>query len=965
MIEFRTLGGTSLLDADGAEIQSVLAQPKRLALLAYLALAIPRGFHRRTTLLALFWPDQDEKHARWSLNQALRHLRRGVGKEVLVSRGTDEVGLDFESISLDAAAFEEACEESRLEAALELYRGHLLEGFYIPGCPDLERWLEGERARLRRLAVSVAWALTDRLQESGEIAAAATEARKALCLSDHDGAGIRRLIELLDRAGDRGGAVQAYEDYAARLLDTLEVEPAPETQALIEAIRSRQPTQDGSSTLVPAEDGASDSDFEQAEPPDSEQVPTRTHGPTRWPRNRTAFMVLAVAASVIVLFLAQRSLAPDAGENDPWSADAAPGVAVLPFHVQGTGEAYLSEGMVDLLFGSLDGLAGIRPINSFTVLARWNEQVEGDSWPDLASALAVAEAAGARYAILGNAVAIGTEVRFAASLYETSGPGTVLGQANETAPRDSIWGAVDRLSIRLLRTLSEISQGELARLDSREVTTGSPEALKAYLRAQASYRRAGFEAAATDYELAIEKDPTFALAHLGLGWSLAWEPLSRTERAVERPSHWQTALEHSLTERQRLIARASLTYDGEFMSPDMAGELRQAVDRYPDDAQLWYLLGEHYLHVGTATGAFDDHGRKAEVAFERAVELVPDFVPYWAHLLDLAFIHADREKAGKLVSRIERLVPPGSRVSAQCRAQYRIFFQVYPETVEFQASLDTLEMLEALPRVDLELLGLPSLWPTAKAVGVRIRRSAPDWRDCRTRQRSLAPGLLGVYLTEALTSPADSWCLYLAQMLGLPMPEEAVDSVMTARLESMLAGRESFPWDLGVPLHLADRGRWAEYDAILGLWRGRSAAAPDVERVARDRWAGHFVTAAEAYGAWRRGNPDRAIVLLEGLPPEARRWHAFRWWLGTLYLEMNRPGDAVGQFHTLLGVYNAPNWTPAYFHLGRAYEQLGEFERAREQYAYFVDAWKDADPELQPRVDEARARLRELADGRH
>ena len=65
MIEFRALGTTSLTVGPDEDIVSVLSQPKRLALLAYLAIGRPPGFHRRSTLLALFWPEQDEQHARW------------------------------------------------------------------------------------------------------------------------------------------------------------------------------------------------------------------------------------------------------------------------------------------------------------------------------------------------------------------------------------------------------------------------------------------------------------------------------------------------------------------------------------------------------------------------------------------------------------------------------------------------------------------------------------------------------------------------------------------------------------------------------------------------------------------------------------------------------------------------------------------------------------------------------------
>src|SRR2546425_875706 len=136
MIEFRTLGTTSLVEVGVGEIGSVLAQPKRIALLAYLSIARPWGSPRRSKLLALFWPEQDERHARWSLNQALRYLRRALGPDIVRSRGADEVRLDPGAISCDAEAFRAACDAQRWEAALELYRGDLLQGFHVSGCAE-------------------------------------------------------------------------------------------------------------------------------------------------------------------------------------------------------------------------------------------------------------------------------------------------------------------------------------------------------------------------------------------------------------------------------------------------------------------------------------------------------------------------------------------------------------------------------------------------------------------------------------------------------------------------------------------------------------------------------------------------------------------------------------------------------------------------------------------------------------
>ena len=85
---------------------------------------------------------------------------------------------------------------------------------------------------------------------------------------------------------------------------------------------------------------------------------------------------------------------------------------------------------------------------------------------------------------------------------------------------------------------------------------------------------------------------------------------------------------------------------------------------------------------------------------------------------------------------------------------------------------------------------------------------------------------------------------------------------------------------------------------------------------------------------------------------------AIRWWLGDLLLEMGRPQEAARYFESF---WNDPF---AGSRLGPIYEQLGERAKAREAYALVALAWKDADPELQPRVREARAAVQRLASDR-
>ena len=149
LLELRLLGSLDLRDPSGAEIRPVLQQPKRLALLAYLALTPSGGFRRRDSLVGLFWPDLDGEHARGALRRSLYFLRRACGDDVIVSRGEDDVGIRPDAIWVDVAAFEAALAAGRNVEALELYGGDLLEGFYVAGAPAMEHWLDMERTRLR------------------------------------------------------------------------------------------------------------------------------------------------------------------------------------------------------------------------------------------------------------------------------------------------------------------------------------------------------------------------------------------------------------------------------------------------------------------------------------------------------------------------------------------------------------------------------------------------------------------------------------------------------------------------------------------------------------------------------------------------------------------------------------------------------------------------------------------------
>ena len=279
MVELRILGSLHLSAADGRQVEALVRHPKRAALLAYLAAAIPRGPHRRDTLLALFWPESDAPHARAALNQALYVLRSALGDEAIAPRGDGEVGLSGDVVWCDAAAFEAALDAGRPGDALALYRGNLLEGFFITGAPEFERWLEHERARLRDRASQGAWALAEDRAAVRDRVEAARWARRAADMSPADETMARRLMTFLDQLGDRAAAIRAYEGFVSRLAEEYELEPSGETRALAKAIRQDAP---------PSRAALSSRALPESELP-AQRVEPRTH------RRRVLPGILAVA----------------------------------------------------------------------------------------------------------------------------------------------------------------------------------------------------------------------------------------------------------------------------------------------------------------------------------------------------------------------------------------------------------------------------------------------------------------------------------------------------------------------------------------------------------------------------------------------------------------------------------------------------------------------------------------------
>lgn len=227
MIRLRLLGSVDLIDDDEQPIDAALRRSKVIAVLAYLAAARPRGFHRRDKVVALFWPELPTERARAALRITLTRIRDALGGDVLITRGADEIAIDASRLWCDVSAIDDAVRAGHLHDAVALYRGAFLDGIHIEGtAEELEHWIETERSRIRSELVRALAASSDLWL-----------AEQAVRIVPTDDAASRRLIELLLARGDAAGALQAYDSLARVLHRELGVSPAAQTASLVSRLR--------------------------------------------------------------------------------------------------------------------------------------------------------------------------------------------------------------------------------------------------------------------------------------------------------------------------------------------------------------------------------------------------------------------------------------------------------------------------------------------------------------------------------------------------------------------------------------------------------------------------------------------------------------------------------------------------------------------------------------------------------
>ncbi len=940
----RTLGCVELNDADGKQILRVLRQPKRLALLTYLALARPYGFQRRDRILLQFWPDSDEERARAALRKSTYRLRQALGADVIQSRGDAELAVDPDLLRCDVREFDAAIADGRPAAALALYRGDLLDGFHLDGAsPDFERWLEDERSRLKKDAAQAAWDVSAEREQAGDMPAAVKLARRAFELAPPDGQRLRHLLEILDRAGDRAGALQAYDKFSSWLADEYGAEPPPETVQLVQEIRARSEARPRTEPVPKTRPDRSQepgpetqSDAQPADvPAELVGAPARRAEP-RWRQ-----------ASLILAFLLLGALIPTiiALREDPVSALDPNLVAVAPFRVFNPEHEVWSEGVVDFLSRSLDNAGELRTLTPTAAVRAWPGRA------DVESAAIAGHRTGSGLVVFGSLMGIGGDsVRINATLVEVAGP-TVLGDLEIRGVPERMDALVDTLTVQILRELSATRQ--IGAMRHTSIGSRSMPALRAFLAGEQAFRRTAWDSARSHYERAIELDSTFAMGHLRLGSTILYIELGESEEGWEHIAR-AGELNSGLSRHDSLLLAAAADVAASRLWRLPEGGTRELAERaygnaltatreYPDDAEAWYT-------VGVVRDLFYDDLRTVTVAqvadaFDRAISLdsafAPAYRPAFRYAMDEGRVETAREYARAYLALnppeeatgipllLDRLLDPQSDPaeldSLLDAAHPEALFMTW---IRLWLLADSTELAIRIARISAEREHDPRYWRTAPVIVNRNLAASLAYRGHMRESVELAGGEYATWFQALMPEAA---------MLGYVAPEVA-DSSFADWLE-----REKF--DPNVMAH------------ELWWWAARSDTAAIQRYLER---GGHEPISLAAL-ALARGDTADAILRLETVEPG---------WLGSnltvlvrarLLVAVGREAEAL---EVLQGRY-INDWPLAsrvmwIMERARLADRLGQNESALRDYRFVSQVWADADPELQPIVREAEGAVTRL-----
>lgn len=522
--------------------------------------------------------------------------------------------------------------------------------------------------------------------------------------------------------------------------------------------------------------------------------------------------------------------------------------------------------------------------------------------------------------------------------------GSVLDQQLSTAADEGEFiPAIDALSKGMRERVGDrlLDIGSSAPLE--QVTTADLEALRLYSQAAALRRREGPSERVEDLlEEAVARDSGFATAWRGL--AIVYQ--NRGEEPARAIDALRRALDHQdrLTRRERHLARATYFSHATYEFDRAAVEYQALLEMDPHDEVALNNLAVDYTELRRfeeaeelfARAAVEDTlmvtlGNLAEIRtnlgrFEEAWESVdlmraryPDILSVDWYAAHVAASEGRFDDARQYMSSAMNGAAGSPAMLSILNADLAAFAAAQGQLATASSHLEEAGELNAGRGAAFNYLGntIQAAWVIAAvenrpAEGIARLEAALD----RFPLDSMAP--------------LDRPYLHLAELYAFAGDPESARRLM-----------EGFELDVPADLKTGRRAANLRAEAAVALAEGRPG---DAVRLYRESDTGYCILCAlPGLARAHEAAGDRASAI------EAWRAYADTPWFWRMFGNQYQQGPRLG---------------PALETVARLYDETGDPENAALYYARFMDLWENADPQLQPRVEAARARLAEIVKER-
>jgi tetratricopeptide (TPR) repeat protein/TolB-like protein/aminoglycoside phosphotransferase (APT) family kinase protein len=675
-------------------------------------------------------------------------------------------------------------------------------------------------------------------------------------------------------------------------------------------------------------------------------------------------VALAAAAGGGVWFAARRQPAPI-------GASGKPAIAVLYFD-NNTGDAsldWMRTGLTDMMVTDLSQSTDIEVVGTDRLVQILQDLRRTDDRVMSADVVReIANRAAVDTVLVGSYVKAGGTIRISARLQEAR-TGRIMGAERvEGAVESSLFSLVDELTRRFKSKMTELSgpkpgailprpgESEEAGLDRgvTSITTSSLEAYRYYAEGINYHERGLSSEAAPLLEKAIQIDPDFAMAlaklavvYNNLGQfdkrdEFAKRALDRTDRLTTRERYYIEGFYYGLRPETR--ERAIKAYEqGLALHPEHQASRHNLglhlieLERYSEGIQQYEELLRRgsssptaYENLATAFIETGDTRRAVEVA-ERYVARHPENATGLRMLGGALMTDGRLEEARATFEKAQALDPLDfvTRLGRRSVAfQQNRWADVEAVTQELAKSGSPVERFHSLN-------GAGQL---AAARG-RGRAVLEIW-DRASRVEGLAP-LIRAAIRNRLS----------LLLLRHGQHTAALKQIELALVDARNREPEFETLQL-LAIAQAAVGRKADSDNTLAELESRvkiTQSSPEQRRV---HWARGEI-------ALRAGDTNTAVAELmkaqqmlpvHGPPIGPPTPHADLWLAAaTAAVKAGRDAEAAPLLERLQAgherVFAMEAYGRSFFVLGQIYERRGDLARAREQYARFLDLWKDGDLE--------------------